>query len=268
MCSRRNAFTLIELLVVISIIALLIAILLPALGAARRAARSAQCNSNLHQVGIGMVGFEVDNKGKGPVRLNGGRFFHPTTGDRIKYRDVATNLANHNAQQPYWGIAYAEYGDIAPDMWACPDAQAMDNNPSGFTDFGETGTATYGLNGHEGVLYEELALLAEGRGSDLVERTSDTILAHDAYEHMLEGKDIGSGNDGLYDLTQLFGGSTGLTPEQLFQEWFRHPGKTANVAFIDGHVSSFRDAGEGGIGFGTNDDELGYENYTGVFNTP
>jgi len=130
MCSRRNAFTLIELLVVISIIALLIAILLPALGAARRAARSAQCNSNLHQVGIGMVGFEVDNKGKGPVRLNGGRFFHPTTGDRIKYRDVATNLANHNAQQPYWGIAYAEYGDIAPDMWACPDAQAMDNNPS------------------------------------------------------------------------------------------------------------------------------------------
>lgn len=46
-----RAFTLVELLVVISIISILIAILLPALQAARDAVRTAQCQSNLRQMG-------------------------------------------------------------------------------------------------------------------------------------------------------------------------------------------------------------------------
>ena len=49
-----RAFTLIELLVVIAIIALLIGILLPALSSARNSARTAICQSNLRQLGIGV----------------------------------------------------------------------------------------------------------------------------------------------------------------------------------------------------------------------
>jgi prepilin-type N-terminal cleavage/methylation domain-containing protein/prepilin-type processing-associated H-X9-DG protein len=57
---RRCGFTLIELLVVIAIIALLAAILFPVFARARENAKRANCQSNLKQIGLGMMQYTQD----------------------------------------------------------------------------------------------------------------------------------------------------------------------------------------------------------------
>lgn len=63
----RAGFTLIELLVVIAIIAILAAILFPVFARARENARRSSCQSNLKQIGLGIMQYTQDYDEKLPM---------------------------------------------------------------------------------------------------------------------------------------------------------------------------------------------------------
>ena len=251
----RRAFTLVELLVVIGIIAVLIAILLPAVNSARKSAWSAQCASNLRQIGMSMRLYLEAHKQRFPPG-------HPNGG---LWTDPSGRMLPPTDNRGYWGILYlpyflkttAEYERMmaeagtahdglawARSLWQDPACKLTDIDPGYSENNIPTLSATYGLND-----------LISNKVATKFRNSSETILAHDAWEHLLEGN---AGGDWLMAYTvverhpngnvKLMAQGNNLlqymgTPyaETMRSEYYRHK-KQSNVLWLDGHVSSIHES--------------------------
>ena len=222
--SRKFSFTLIELLVVIAIIAILAAMLLPALASARASAWSANCTSNLKQLGLAnilysdshkglMVPYAVDMMGANKTRWHGSSEkssngsdadYDPAKGPLAEYLG-GTGLVNH-----------------------C-QALLVEKKDQGF----ERGCGGYGINvligklRPDGWAFEDFA---SGYPLYKVDDPAKTIMFADSAITVQNGGNYGEGALG-YSSSLEPPDSWGPTPTMHF----RH-NNLANSVLCDGHV--------------------------------
>ena len=110
---RATAFTLIELLVVIAIIAILAAILFPVFARARENARRSSCQSNLKQIGLGILQYNQDYDEKYP-------FQDAPVPDGIP---IANPMGSNDVTIPDKTYPYIKSSQV----WKCPSSGTAGN---------------------------------------------------------------------------------------------------------------------------------------------
>jgi len=242
---RRAGFSLVELLVSIAIIGVLVGLLLPAVQSAREASRRTACGNNVRQLGLALLNY---------VSANGGRLLPLKVDDAAR---IVGTLADPN-QNPYPGKSRYWFGEVdenqtvlserlnfqkgtlSPFMegnvaaYQCPNfaAEAVDSLRYGKMATGFDYNASLG----PGTEYDwdnwpSVTLKNACRQYTIgqVRETQRTIaFAESAIVYFLSP----------YPLRENLGGLL-LPSESDPAVHFRHAGKLANVAFLDGHVDAY-----------------------------
>jgi prepilin-type processing-associated H-X9-DG protein/prepilin-type N-terminal cleavage/methylation domain-containing protein len=149
---RHRAFTLVEMLVVIAIIVVLAGLVLSAVGAARASAASAQCQSNLKQLGLAIVQYRDVNGSYPQYRAE----YPPITNAygvvRPRWQWIMASFMGGWAQNPdailAAGTADTTYTNVPLDnkLLTCPAMQSGTASQLNSNDIFSIRNGSYGYN--------------------------------------------------------------------------------------------------------------------------
>ncbi len=217
---RRTGFTLIELLVVIAIIALLAAILFPVFARARENARRSACQSNMKQIGLGMIQYIQDYDERMPLN---------------HYDEGALHLTWHSFIYPYVKNT---------QVYVCPSHSKEVNANFTIKDTGENVPAGYMANSFgkftaTGAAQAPMEYTAPSMSMAQMVSVADTILvaesgAYDNFPYIYWDQ-----NSCAFGGPASQGGCTGWGLADGRRLLAPHLA-TGNYLFIDGHVKALK----------------------------
>jgi prepilin-type N-terminal cleavage/methylation domain-containing protein len=197
-----RAFTLIELLVVIAIIAILAAMLLPALSAAKQRAWTALCQSNLHQISLGMKMYADDANG-----------LYPESGGTIPW-----NTANPTASTNSWMQQIFRFVQNT-NVYICPSEQILSpDQQSQFNYFNGVRAAYIVAGGFASVDSKQIkfpvAYVLSGDTLDFAPRDADK---DDYTQNCVGGEDNGD----PWELWQAHSGGQNILFDDGHAKWYK-----------------------------------------------
>ena len=200
---RQQGFTLIELLVVIAIIAILAAMLLPALASAKQRAWTIACNSNLHQISLGMIMYGDDANG----RL-------PESGSLIPW-DVK-DPSTHNFSWMQQIYSYTQ----STNVYRCPSNKLLPSSDQSRFNYFNGARAAYVAAGNQQASIDTRKILFP----------SALVVSGDTLDF-----DTADADKDDYSQNCVGGPANGLP----WEEWQAHS-KGQNVLFADGHAKWYK----------------------------
>jgi prepilin-type processing-associated H-X9-DG protein len=239
---KRSAFTLIELLVIIATIALLIAVLLPALRRSKENAKAVLCGSNISQLMKGLFSYEIENQTL-PYGVDNTPTVPPLGGypGYIQYDRPGWWWFNHMDD-------YFNNANRTRTVLCCPSKRLRDIKFKNNILCGNYGVNRSICKGFDDRQNQREEFVGTPLRSSNILRPSQTLLIVDSgyaiisWWHAADVPPVVLSKAVIEDTAYIPGlwinKDRDLWPDQK-QDAIngRHPNKTVNVGFVDGHVS-------------------------------